>query len=818
LSKQVYGKKAAPSRNGEKIPDLVWALVVGLVIFLLWAPFQVGIYNGQLVDFEKPIYTAALVCCLMLLVWMGIYLKTFKLEEQRDLLALGALMLPLTYALSLFVAVSHYMAMNMLFIQSIYGSVFIIGLYLLKQKQVNLVIQQAILTIAYFIVAFGLMNWLGLAKLAGGLVGWFSNTVSGSIYLDAVMTDSNGLRLTSIFQYANTYAAFLMAFLFVAVFALIRSRKWYGTLTHGFMIVPILLSLLLTLSRGGLVMLPAVFILLLLFQKPAKQVLWILHTGIAGLVALAVSIPITNLGTELNTAYRTSAALKGWGYLLGASLVVAGISWVIQRYLSPWLDKTFTGWSRRKAAGLWIPLGSVVLVALAAFLLVGTPVRSLLPDNMETRLENINFNQHSVLERFTFYKDALKVAKDYPILGAGGGGWAALYEQYQNNPYVSRQVHNFFLQYLIEVGIFGFIVFMGFILYIFYKYIRGYLKRDKDDFENGFFYLILALSILAHSLLDFNMSYVFMGILVFLGLAGMAVAMESKPLSSGWNRKGIRKGYIILLALSTVFLLVLSGRYVSSSNAAMRTKQIISYSQSYDEIKAALLKTMKLRPTHPESVTSLSSIDQQMFGQTKDKQYSDEAFKILTKALKDEPYNKYLLQEMANLYDLTEQDELAYGVYRDNAGKFIWDIIWYESLINRSFNLGYEAYAQKDESKEQEFFATGLQAFEHVEAGIGHLKSLPPEQLQGRPFAVTPAIALSAGKMQLMSGQTEAAAKTLKLGLSADYTDLNNREIARWYLAALQRDGGSDSEIYNLLIAAEPTESARIEEILNMKF
>lgn len=59
-------------------------------------------------------------------------------------------------------------------------------------------------------------------------------------------------------------------------------------------------------------------------------------------------------------------------------------------------------------------------VAVVAFLLIGTSVRSLLPDNIETRLENINFKQHSVLERFTFYKDAMKVVKDYPILGSGG--------------------------------------------------------------------------------------------------------------------------------------------------------------------------------------------------------------------------------------------------------------------------------------------------------------------------------------------------------------------------------------------------------------
>ncbi|MFD1903705.1 O-antigen ligase family protein [Paenibacillus rhizoplanae] len=207
-------------------------------------------------------------------------------------------------------------------------------------------------------------------------------------------------------------------------------------------------------------MLPVVFILLLLFLKPAQQILWIIHLAISGLAALLVTNPLTTLGTELNTAYTSSAALKAWAYLIGASAVVAVLGWLIQRYIAPWLYGKLGSSESRKFTGMWIPLGSVIAVAIVAFLLIGTGLKSVLPDNIETRLENINFKQHSVLERFTFYKDAMKVVKDYPILGSGGGGWASLYEEYQNNPYISRQVHNFFLQYLIEVGIVGFIVFL----------------------------------------------------------------------------------------------------------------------------------------------------------------------------------------------------------------------------------------------------------------------------------------------------------------------------------------------------------------------
>ncbi|WP_025690417.1 O-antigen ligase family protein [Paenibacillus zanthoxyli] len=911
MANPVYGKKAAQSRNAEKMPDSLWVLVIGFILFLLWAPFQVGLFNGQQTDYEKPIYIAALLGCLMLFLWVVLYYKRFKLEDQRDLLAVAVLLLPLTYFLSLFVAASHYMAVNMLLIQSMYAAVFIVNLYLLRQKQVNVIIQTAVLTVAYLIVWFGLLNWLGAWNVAGGLVGWFSNTVRGGKYLDAVMTDANGLRLTSIFQYANTYAAFLMAFLFVAIFALIRSKKAYGTLINGFMLVPIIVSLLLTLSRGGLVMLPVVFVLLLLFQKPSRQILWIIHLIIAGIASLAVASPVTSIGQRLSLVPDASAAVKGWTYLLIASAVTAVLCWIVQRFAAPKLEGSLEGWSSRKFTNLWLPMGATVLVALTAFLLIGTSVRSILPDNIETRLENINFQQHSVLERFTFYKDALKVVKDYPILGAGGGGWAALYEKYQNNPYTSRQAHNFFLQYLIEVGILGFIVFMGFILFVFYKYIRGYMKqKERDDYENGFFFLIIALSILLHSVLDFNMSYAFMGLLVFIGLAGMAAAMDAKPLAVKWNSSGLRFGYLALACVGAFAVLFVSLRDIGSANAAADAKAITQTSQSYEEIKAPLIKALKNRPSHPESVIILASMDNQVYSQNKNEQFAAESLAVLTRGLKDEPNNKMMLQQLIALYDLQGKSEEAYAVYRDNADKYKWDIEWYEPLITRASDLGTQAHLQKDAAKEQESFQTGLAAYDHVVAGVEYLKTLPAGQMQGRPFSVTPLIALgvgkikhvtgdakaaaeilqsgligsyadlaargdlwstnwyydliarsydlgqasfnqqdkanananfniglgaykqlmvetsnqtnavppattlAVGKMQFLSGDIRTAVNTLKAGLSEDYSNAINREMARWYLAGLNKlKSNQDQDIYNKLIAADPGEAAKIDEI-----
>ena len=118
--------------------------------------------------------------------------------------------------------------MNMVVINCIYAIMFIIGLYVLRDKLGNRIIQSTIMTVTYLIVGFGLLHWFGQGKTAGAIAKWFSNTVLNGTYTHAVMTDSNGLRLTSVFQYANTYATFLMAFLFAAVFLLQHLENGMG--------------------------------------------------------------------------------------------------------------------------------------------------------------------------------------------------------------------------------------------------------------------------------------------------------------------------------------------------------------------------------------------------------------------------------------------------------------------------------------------------------------------------------------------------------------------------------------------------------------
>lgn len=818
MSNPVYGKKASASRNGDKLSVAAWLLKIGIVLLMIWAPFQAGLFNGLLLQFEKPIFGAVIIGSFLLLIWLAAYYKKIKLEDQRDWTAVFVLLLPITYLLSIISAASHYFAMNMVLIQCLYAIMFIIGLYLLQNKQANRFVETTMITAAYLIVLFGLLNWLGQGKTVSALVGWFSGAVINGYYNQAVWIDANGPRLASVFQYPNTYAAFLMAFFFVAVFAITRSKKWYEQAIHAFMLVPMALSILLTLSRGGLVFLPVVFIVLLLFLKPAKQILWIIYCLIAGVGTLLIAKPVTDLGQKFHQGLINDPA-KGWGYVLIVSVIVSALAWVIQRFLAPKLEERLSGLSQGKLSNLWLPISSVVAVVILAAVFLGTNAKHLLPGNIGERLENINFQQHSVLERLTFYKDALKVMKDYPIIGAGGGAWASLYEKYQNNPYLSRQAHSFVMQYLVEVGILGFVVFLAFILFIFYKYIKGYIRSSEEQRESYFIYFILVFSLLIHSMMDFNMSYVYIGIIVFLGLAGMAAAMDNQPVKRLALKPSTARGlYSVVTVVASLVLIFTSIRYIQANDEVTKGKHLMSTSSDFQAIKSPLDRALKKRANQPDAVLNLNVLLKAGYEQTQEDSFYNESYSLLTKALKKEPFNKNIYNQLISLHQIKGETEQVYVILRDNADKYAWDMNWYDQLIYQSYELGYQALGQANIAEKEQYFKTGLDAYEHVAAGVEHLKTLPPGQFQGGEFYITPQMSLSAGKMQFMMNQPDQAAAILKNGLTEDLNDPTVREIARWYLAALQKSGASDQAVYDQLIQIDPAEKDSIDQLVKLQF
>jgi hypothetical protein len=452
-------------------------------------------------------------------------------------------------------------------------------------------------------------------------------------------------------------------------------------------------------------------------------------------------------------------------------------------------------------------------------------VSKLLPENIKQRIENINFAQHSVLERGTFYVDAMKVFKDYPLIGAGGGAWAVLYEKYQSYPYTSRQAHNFFLQYLIEVGAIGLAVLLLFLGFIGYAYIRHYVKmKSEEERERHFVFFIVTISLLLHSMIDFDMSYVYLAALVFLCLGGLVAPIQSDGPQSQWvarlrnNYEWTRYIYPGSMLILSLVMLVISVRLLAGNSAFKQAEQLVQEQKPIDQVMERLDQALSVATNHPDYTLYKIDLLQSAYSQTKDEKYFNQASAITDSLIQAEPHNRFALNDKYNF--LIQKGKLteALKLINDNVTNFAWDINMYDKQIALNFELGNQARMQKSYAAMDTYWNQCYEVYNTVLEKMKHLSTLPKEISQGRPFFVTPNIAYALGQIDFIHGNYASASDVLKQGVTDQWNDPVNRNIASWYLAALQKQGKSDQALYDKLIAADPNQKNQVQALANAVF
>ncbi len=818
-------------RNANNLPKhlesspntsiLFWILMVFTTLFLFWAPFQKALFNGNTFDFERPLYSSFIWGSIILFL-VSIYLfYNWKFKHSSDLLTLAIWLIPLSFIISLVSAASSYFAVNIMYIQMIYTIFFLLGIYISRSDLGLTILRGALFASGYFVVIFGLFNWFGNKEGIYNVVKWFAGDTSGlDFYRDAIMTDSNGLRLTSVFQYANSYAAFLIALLLCTLYLTVTSKKWVFTLLHSFMTVTIIVSFFLTLSRGGLVILPVVLLLILPFLKPYKQILFIIHLFVSFIVSFLILSKVTTIGIELSKQYTSSLSIQGWSILIVAALISAGISFCIQHYASGIIEKRLAKFENKRFSSLIIPLTALIIGTTGVVLIFqDTGFTRLLPENIKTRLENINFQQHSVLERGTFYTDAIKLYKDYPILGAGGGAWSALYEKYQNNPYVSRQAHNFFLQYLVEVGALGFIILLLVIGATLYFFITKFIRNKFETDESRFVFYIVTISLLIHSMIDFDLSYVYLGVLVFLSLGAMVSKVDIGQLSTKWSViEKYRWIYPSILLLISLIMFFNSAQLLNANTNFRNAVSMAQENKNINEVFVPLNNALNQHPNHPDYASYKVDILLQAYNQTKDERYYNDAVNLIQSARSKEPFNRYLIEK--EIYTLTIKEQLpqALKLVDTETGNFPWDISLYEKAISLNFDLGNKARVDKNSTLKDQYWKQAIETYNKIQTKTKQLESLPKEQAQGRAFGLTKNIALTLGQIYYINANYSAAEGFLKFGLTDQFDDQNNLQMTRWYLASLQKQNKTDQPLYDKLIAKDPKERDEINKLVNATF
>lgn len=774
-----------PSEDHRSV--VFWLIVTMVAGFLFIAPFYHGLFNGNNVaisgdgiTFAAPLNVAFLFAAFLLLV-LCVRFLSLKRDVSINWLSISVVWLvPLSFAIAYFAQpASKQLAVQSIYLHFFYAVCFISAVYLASSNIGRFMLRGSILYSGYMLVIYGLLNWFGFAT-----------------YPDAVLDG----RLSNVFQYPNSYSAYLLMIGLITIYQLSKSKKVISAFAYGSFLVPVIVSFVLTLSRGGLVIIPLILIIYMLLIDWKKQVRSLLYLLIG---VTTSSLIIVELIEERAQLVNSGAnAIGGAILLLGVSIGV-GLFVACSTALEGRLYKSSTSFSRTHTR-LYIPTGILIISVGLYFLLFRTTLfLEYLPPNLR-RIVTLDITQSGLMDRGTFFNDALALFQTRPLFGNGGGAWSARFLEFQSYPYTSRQAHSFLFQYLTEVGIFGVLILLAIIVGALLLFIKRYVYEIKKQNELDISYIIIVVVILSHSSIDFDLSYGYLGALVFLGLGALmgqsGEELKGVPLK---YPKPLVMGQIVVLLILSVVIIVASSVRVQADRYFMEAKKEI---ETTGQIGLGLDKAIELQPSNAEFRLYKSYIYLQLFAQSKDEAILNEGVNILKTLETDEPHNQQIM-DMLYSYNVESGNYLeALKIAEKAVEKHPWLIMNYERAIQLYYVLGAQ------DASPSEYWVEGINVYE---AALRRQQQLGENVwVSNGTFEITSEMKLYAGQTLFYMRQFERATDVLGPAVVQQFDQEFNRKLARYYLAALKMQGQTDVVLEGALFNQAPEEKDIVEQLI----
>ncbi len=809
---------SASKKQKNVVSPMEWFAWAWIGLFFLLGIRTNGIFQGLglhradlFMVYEKPQLYGFLIM-IAAMIWVGFHVFQKQLVFERRMgFGIASLLLCGVYVISGFQAYSPLLSLLGILIGLMIFTFFTAGTFLVQYERIIRILPSVYLVFGYLIVLYGFLN------------------LFGNEYLMDAMVFYEAIRITSIFQYANAYAVFLLTLLIVILVELIKTSNRKIQLAHSLMLVPVCVSFLLTLSRGALILLPVVAIIILLMFRLRQQVMIMVYSIIAMALSLSIYSNLENKGTVVyeriqqtrasqipfdTVSLFSSASLSGWLLIIGVSVVMTAAVYYLQKYLDPLLVSKVAG---MKVRGLnqFIPLAFIGLFVGGALLITTDWVSQFLPEVIRSRVENINLETHSVYERFTMYRDAVAIWQENPIIGGGSGVWDALYDQYQSYPYQSGQTHSYVTQLLVEVGAIGLAVYTGFILTVIVVFVRYYRRANEDEQINLIFYFMVPVTILLHSLIDFEMSYLWYIGVVFLCL-GVMTGTQRQQVKVAWSKKAfsrIRWGVSVVLFALIVVICVITSKQFYAINQVKQSGKASAAKSPFNLVVDPLKKGLSKAPGHPLLLHQLLVIYYQAYDQTKETVYLEEARQYLAELMEAEPHYRPSIELNYAIALITGDKQKAAVVMEEGIRKNPFDQSFYDKAAFNLTALWTDAQAQGSSDKSL-FEERIMNLYEQMKQREQTVLDLPDTVNLMRTFTLTNTVRLAAGKVAYYQGDYAKADEILVGGVREELVSAEDRQVARYYLAALRKQGEDDSGLYERIVGADSGEAEEIDLLL----
>ncbi len=552
------GRKDVNSKRlRDKGVDAVFYLLLPL---LFLAPFFRGLFFYEELNVAH-MYTAVIA-------GVYFYLNRDKLRFSKSIMDYAGAGLVIAYLLSSFVAVSSRGGIGLVMKNLNYFLVYLLVAQVVKNTDQIKKILITVFTSGVIVALIGLGNFFGSFETDGGVL--------------------DGLICSTI-QYHNATAIFLFAIGMLGLALTVYFKDGFArTLTAGATYVAIITAMGAG-SRGALLVTPIAMLIQFLGLPRADKEKYFY-------TVLAVTVPLVITSKSVLTLNVENSDSYYWGILFLGFFLSCLIQFGFDRFIN------LSGKTKR---GYILSTGAIVAVALAAVVVVKGA--EIMPASVVDRVKEFNLQNNNVLDRFNFYEDAVKVVKDHPVLGVGGGGWKSIYRSYQNYWYDTTEVHSHFFQVLVETGALGFILYLLLWLGLLISSIRLLRSASPEMKLLTWTAFSTAIGIGMHSAIDFTLSLGAISILLWF-LMGLVRAGEEQTFgndnyfSTPVFDTGIRK--IIGIIISVVFFAASASFFWSTLNV---NKAIDTYQQGDLEGAIATMEfAVKLDPYTTKNLTDLS--------------------------------------------------------------------------------------------------------------------------------------------------------------------------------------------------------------------
>ncbi|MGE7272672.1 O-antigen ligase family protein [Brevibacillus panacihumi] len=703
-----------------------WLTLVILSIIFIYTPYLRGLF------FDTDFYVVESIIALVFTVFIGWFFFKNAIIKH-NLVYLIIFLIPVTHLLSLFTAESPKGGLDNLFRWSTYSAFFVLLIWV-KNYDSRRIVNKVLTNVFHATGA-----WVSLHAVFG-VWGWLQ-------FRDLLLDG----RLSGVFQYANTFAAFICSFWLFSLLLLIKRKLPIWQIV--FLSAPLVaygFGLLFSYSRGVMLIFPIVWFFCLVILKTKEQISFLFYSLLSVIGSFLYFQHVTT-SIEQNTA----TVSETFFFILSAALVLFVL--LFHLFIKNKVENSTLKLFEKRYSRFVLPVTVVIVgLLLVTDLKYQGLVYQQVPESIQKRISDINFETVSVVGRTTFYKDALKISRDAPIFGIGGEGWGIAYTRYQETPYLSNEVHNGYLEILISNGLLGLLVFILVFVYLVIGIFRDY-KQINDDGRR--IEVIAAMAgvamVLLHGAIDFDFSFGTMWLLIFW-LIAIAIPNQRADDQKGEVIYSDRLKKIVLLAISLLVILsgFFSARFWWAEETMKENKQ-----QSAHDLQRLMEKAISLNPYDIDYRIRLAKLYANQLNSEQKVEWKNRIDSQVKSILELEPNNPRALRSIASVYlELNDwQQSIVFFEQAQKVDRFSPDNL--NALIQIRGQVAEQSIYGKEVAQAKLFAQAVLTHYHEYQKMIEPFKrqKLPDK----RPLELKESAYLYVAKSQIILGDFDSAIKTL---------------------------------------------------------